>query len=340
MINKGIMHTPSNCQKVQFTLKHNIFNIGYALIMMIFGCNKTADYPNRIIDEIPINSPGCVAVIPDSSYLYVTSVNDISVIQTSNNQVIATIPVSASPFDIAVSSYSDFVYVISTSGQVSVIRVSDHTIVDTITVGSDPGGITILPDGEYIYVTKYSSNSVLVIRSSDDSIITTIPVSGNAGKIISSPNSEYVYAVIGEPDNQVVVIRTSDNAIIDTVFLGNTSPNNYNAPYEITILPNGEYLYVTTTGGVAIIRTADNMLISFVSGCGLMPQGLASLPNGRYVYTANWESNNISIIQTSDNTVVETIQAHGLLQDVAVHPNGEFVYVTNTGNSKVLIIGY
>jgi YVTN family beta-propeller protein len=40
---------------------------------------------------------------------------------------------------------------------------------------------------------------------------------------------------------------------------------------------------------------------------GECPSGVAVVPDGAYVFVANSGSNNVSIIQTSDNTVVVTV---------------------------------
>ena len=40
---------------------------------------------------------------------------------------------------------------------------------------------------------------------------------------------------------------------------------------------------------------------------GLRPRGIGAHPNGNYVYVANKDDNNISVISTSDNNVVTTI---------------------------------
>ncbi len=59
-------------------------------------------------------------------------------------------------------------------------------------------------------------------------------------------------------------------------------------------------------------------------------------------YVANWEADNISVIQTSNNTVVETISTDTGPIGLAFTPDHEYVYVTNYGsaacNNKVTVI--
>ena len=53
-------------------------------------------------------------------------------------------------------------------------------------------------------------------------------------------------------------------------------------------------------------------------------------PGGDFVYVANGGSNNVSVIRTSDNTVVDTVDVGDAPVGVAVTPDGDFVYVANS----------
>ncbi len=61
-------------------------------------------------------------------------------------------------------------------------------------------------------------------------------------------------------------------------------------------------------------------------------------PDGDFVYVANLLSNNVSVIQTSDNTVVDTVDVGDDPIGVAVTPDGDFVYVANQFSNNVSVI--
>ena len=101
--------------------------------------------------------------------------NNVSVIDTSNNTVTATVGVGNNPLGISVSPDGTKVYV-STSNNVSVIRTSDNTVTATVGVGNNPVGISVSPDGTKVYVSNESSNNVSVIRTSDNTVTATVGV--------------------------------------------------------------------------------------------------------------------------------------------------------------------
>jgi YVTN family beta-propeller protein len=69
-----------------------------------------------------------------------------------------------------------------------------------------------------------------------------------------------------------------------------------------------------------------------------MPFGLAVIPDGTHVYVANCDDDTVSVIQTSDNTVVDTIDVGISPFGVAVTPDGSRVYVTNSEDNTVSVI--
>ncbi|MEX0999561.1 MAG: IPTL-CTERM sorting domain-containing protein [Thermodesulfobacteriota bacterium] len=101
----------------------------------------------------------------------------VSVIDTSTNTVINTIPVGMRPTGVAVTPDGMFVYVNnSNDGTVSVIRTSTNTVVDTVPVGMAPEGVAVTPDGMFVYVADFDDDTVSVIRTSTNTVVDTVPV--------------------------------------------------------------------------------------------------------------------------------------------------------------------
>jgi YVTN family beta-propeller protein len=87
----------------------------------------------------------------DGALAYVTNSasNNVSVIRTSDNTVVATVTVGGAPFGVAVTPDGAFAYVTNDgSNNVSVIRTSDNTVVATVAVGEIPFGVAFAPTTE------------------------------------------------------------------------------------------------------------------------------------------------------------------------------------------------
>ena len=106
-----------------------------------------------------------IAALPSGESVYVVDwENKASVIRTSDNTVVATIPVGDHPWGVAALPNGNYVYVTNEgSYNVSVIRTSDNTVVATIPVGNGACGVAALPNGAYVYVTNWNDDNVSVI---------------------------------------------------------------------------------------------------------------------------------------------------------------------------------
>ncbi len=101
----------------------------------------------------------------DMAYIANWNSNNVSVIDTSNNSVVATLAVGRSPQGIAVNPSGTRVYVTNSGsnpdstivdGTVSVIDIGNNSVVATVTVGNTPQGIAVNPSGTRVYVANAS----------------------------------------------------------------------------------------------------------------------------------------------------------------------------------------
>lgn len=101
------------------------------------------------------------------AYVANSGSSTVSVIDLANNTPVATVPVSAGPFGVAVHPNGSAVYVThpyeSTASLVSVIATATNTVTTTITVGLGSMGVTVHPSGTTFYVTNSDNPSVSVI---------------------------------------------------------------------------------------------------------------------------------------------------------------------------------
>ncbi|HEX2977891.1 MAG TPA: YncE family protein [Candidatus Babeliales bacterium] len=133
---------------------------------------------NTIIQTITLNpvppaaAPAALAISPDGRFVYTVNYVDgnigtgtMSIIDTTTNTVIGTIPGFSGPFYIALTANGKFAYVTNFGSNnffpfgttVSVVDLTKNSIIVTIKVGIQPSGIAISPNGRYAYVTNYNT---------------------------------------------------------------------------------------------------------------------------------------------------------------------------------------
>lgn len=273
----------------------------------------------------------------ERAYVANWEANNISVIQTSNNTIMETIPTTTGPIGLAFTPDHEYVYVTNygmgtCNNKVTVIQTSDNSVVTTITVGNCPAQIAITPDGLYGYVANYFSDSFSVIEISSNTVVATVTMGNGPMGVSITPDGQYAYFAM-EQAGSVQVVQISDNTVVATVSVGSS-------PYRIGITPDGAYAYVTNrfSNNVSLIRISDNTVIATI-GVGGWPHGIAITSDGEYAYVANFlQSNSVSIIQTSTNSVVNTIPVGSSPKSIAFTPNGEYAYVTNAGSNSISVI--
>jgi len=143
--------------------------------------------------DITPGSPLYSTAPSDGALAYVTNAgsNNVSVIQTSDNTVVATVAVGSTPNGVAVTPDGTVAYVANVnSNNVSVIRTSDNTVVATVAVGIFPVGVAVTPDGAFAYVANAGSDDVSVIRTSDNTVVATVAVGSNPVDVAVAATTE------------------------------------------------------------------------------------------------------------------------------------------------------
>lgn len=205
---------------------------------------RVVDLATNSIIGAPITvslAPAALAISPDGKFVYSINYVDgnpgtgtISVIETSTNTVVATIPGFSGPFAIAITPNGGFAYVTNFGSNnfapfgttVSVVNLRNNTVTATINVGIQPSGIAITPDGKYAYLTNYNT-------------------------LYAGPG--FTNLTAGEGTVNIIDIAT--NTVIPPTLAVGESPS------AIAITPNGKNAYVTnyTANTVSVLNILERM---------------------------------------------------------------------------------
>ncbi|MFO1464289.1 MAG: YncE family protein [bacterium] len=114
--------------------------------------------------------------------LYVANQTDgtVTVIDTSNNQVVTTIPVGGGSAQVAVSPDDKKVYVTSLNdGTVWVINADTNAVIGSpldLGSGSVPYGMVFSEDGSQLFVLEHIGDEISVIDTATDTVGTPVPL--------------------------------------------------------------------------------------------------------------------------------------------------------------------
>ena len=139
------------------------------------------------------------AQIQVNGYVTNRGSNDLSVINTTSQDVTTTVSVGSLPYGVAVTPDGRYVYV-NNHTSVSVISATTNTVVQTIQfqVPADSNhfldAIPASPDGKFVYTAQgnfagLSDNFLNVISTATNSVVATIPVGEGAQGLAVAPNS-------------------------------------------------------------------------------------------------------------------------------------------------------
>jgi YVTN family beta-propeller protein len=290
-----------------------------------------------VITSVPVgHQPGRVAVTPDGRHAYITDygANTVSVIDTADSALAATIRVGQKPTVVAVAPDGRRAYVTNSGADtVSVIDVPGNAVTDTVPV-KQPTGIAVTPDSGHVYVSNNGSDTVSVIDAATFSVA-TIPAVRRPAAVAISADGRYAYVTnlgSGSGPGSVSMIDIATSKIVATIPVGAV-------PGSVAAAPAGRYVYVTNfeSDTVTVVDTASRAVAATIS-VSPKPACVAIGPNGDRAYVTNQDSGTVSVIDTASNAVVGTVaveQPNG----VAISPNGSRIYTANTGTDTVSVLG-
>ncbi|TMI83169.1 MAG: YncE family protein, partial [Bacillati bacterium ANGP1] len=211
-------------------------------------------------------SAGVGANAAPFAYIPNASGNNVSVIDTATNAIVATVGVGDRPYGAAVSPDGSRVYVANFAGQsISVIDAATNTVTATVALpplGELPLGVAVAPDGSRVYVTAVP-DGFFVIDTATNAVVSAQSLPGDPFGVAVAPDGSRVYVTNHSP--AVLVIDTATNSVVQAVTVGSTADQTHG----VAVTPDGARVYVThayTTprGTVDAIDTARNMVVATV----------------------------------------------------------------------------
>jgi len=255
------------------------------------------------IAVIPLGDyPGSSASSPDGTRVYVVLgyVEKLAVIRTSDNTLLAKVPLGGSgSAGVVVSPDNRRIYVGNREGTVSVLDATTLQILYQIPVaGISPFMLDLTPDGTHLYVGDNADNRVAVVNTTTRTVETTVAVGYRPWSVDVTNDGQFVY--VANRGGTVSKISTATNTVVATITLGGM-------PVGLSVTPDNQRVFVANpnNNNVVVISVATNQVVGTVSLVNAYyPQ---VTPDGRWVFVTRPGSGAVAVLDAQTLAVVASI---------------------------------
>lgn len=277
------------------------------------------------------------ALADPSAYVANFLGNSISVVNTANGRITATIAVpGTNPLGVAVSPDARRVYVANGNlSTVSVIDATRNTVIATIgsTGASGVQALAVTPNGKQLYILNGGASTVSVLDTATNTLAANpIVVGGFPSSVAISPDGKRAYVTSSIPPT-LSVIDTATNALVAIV---NSPLGNSDSLRNVAVSPDGKKIYATASArGDFGIPNVNNLLVFDAATNGLTaivslpnnvdgsnPYGLSAAPDGGALYVTDASTGSIWIVDAASNAV-SSLALPGAARAIAFTPEGK-----------------
>jgi YVTN family beta-propeller protein len=290
-----------------------------------------------------INAPDSVAVNPATNMIYVADSvsNNVSVINGSTNTLATTVGVGSTPYSLAVNPATNKIYVAnSVSNNVSVIDGSTNTVTATLQDpnASSPVAVAVNPETNQIYIGNSGSSNTTIINGANNAVT---DVGTNAG------TSTFTSVAVDTSSNEAYVANSGTGSV--TIINGNTFAvttqlTGQAQTGQIAVNPVTHKAYAAdfTSGPqvpITVIDGATNTVHPIMPPAPAVETAVVAVnPVTNLIYVANSDSNDVSVIDGSTNTVIHTVAVGANPAAILVDPVNNLVYVANHDGGDITVI--
>ncbi|MBZ0272267.1 bifunctional YncE family protein/alkaline phosphatase family protein [bacterium] len=187
------------------------------------------------------------------------------------------------------------------------------------------------PDGEYVFMTSIADRRVSVFRTSTMTFTQNVTLRGVFQGLAMNAAGDKLW-VSGGGDNSVWEFDVTNGVLTQNRVL-----QLYGYPIGIALSPDESTLYVALSLGnkVAAMRLSDGATTR-VWPTGVYPYAVALNDSGTRAYVSNWGSDSITVVNTTNNQVIDEIAVAKAPQGV-VYRAGK-LYVASSDEDIVSVI--
>lgn len=259
------------------------------------------------------------------------------------------LPLGDLPLNIAISP-SKKLAAITNNGQsdqtLQLLDIEKGIILDSVVIRKSWLGLAFSDKGNYLYASGGNDNRILryTLKNNHLELLDSIvigkpwPERISPAGIALDDSKNRLYTVTKE-DNSLYVLDTRLKKVISKHPLGG-------AGYTCLLSPDHKLLYITCWGcDKVIIFNTDSQQITGSIAVGDNPNDMCITRNGKYLYVANANDNTVSVIDTRQSKVIETLNSSlypdsrtgSTTNSVALSNDEKTLYIANADNNCLAV---
>lgn len=260
---------------------------------------------------------------PANTFIYCSAAKDQSLdllrlnLQTGSLTKVTRLKTPGEPGALANSSNGALLFAaLRSTGRLASFRVNPTTgqltAINVVEAGADPAQITVDHTGRYLFTAYYVAAKVSVHRIGDDGSLSDKPVQ-------EIPTAEKAHSIVPDSKNRFAFVpHTGPNTIFQFLWDERTG--------RLTAHPEPKLVRPNQTG----------------------PRHLAWHPSLPIAYIDNEQGNSVTVYRLNkagslepgqtEPTLPRDYQGNNSTAEIKVHPNGQFLYVSNRGHDSLAVI--
>lgn len=261
-----------------------------------------------------------------------------------------SLPLGDLPLNIAVSASQKFLAVTNNGQSTQSIQLIDATtekILDNIEVAKSWLGLKFSANEKYLYASGGNDNWILQYAIMNNKL--RLKDSLKLGE--KWPNKISPAGIEIDDARHLLYIVTKDN---NSLYIYNLATKQLDQQpialgaeaYTCLLSPDKKELYISVWGGdkISIFNTQQKAIVGQVD-VGDNPNDMCLTKNGRYLFVANANDNSVSIINSKERKVIETLTASlypdapegSTTNSLALSPDEKTLYIANADNNCLAV---
>lgn len=256
--------------------------------------------------------------------------NDVTVIDTRHNSVVATSGIGPCPL-LPCTGPDGNVWIPSRpDGSIAVLDPQGNALAQ-VPVGVAPHDLAMSPDGRWAYQPNSVSGTVTVIDARAKKAVGDVKVGAGPCHAEFTPDSSLAY-VTNTVSNETTVLRTDNHEVIGKILGGI-------GPHVPVISQDGRWGYIANfvSDDVTVFAVGTSEVATVVP-VGTYPHAMSLSPDGQTLVVSNTGGTTVSLLDTATRAVRSTLQVGGAPAHASFDPDGRLVFVACEVDNIVAVI--